>query len=136
MDKISETFGLPSLFEKKTTEIIVAPEKSDSQSKVYDDFEKVRENLLEVIKDGMSALVDLQGLASASQSDKHYAAYSSLMKTVIDANKELLQTQRSIRDITKDDTRYQQAQGDTINNLFIGTSEELLKLIKHGKNEY
>jgi hypothetical protein len=47
---------------------------------------------------------------------------------MIDANESLLRIHKSIQDINKGDS--QGIEHKTTNNLFVGTSEELLKMIK------
>src|SRR6476659_2703385 len=68
---------------------------------VEDDFEAARKNLLEIIESGKESIAQLALLADQSQNDKYYAALSSLMKTVVDANEKHLKLQEDIRRITK-----------------------------------
>lgn len=96
---------------------------------VEDDFETARTNLLEIITNGQAAIVELSQLASQSQNDKYFAALSSLMKTVVDANEKLLDIQQKIRNVTKE-TRLE---AKTINNNLIMTTEDLAKLLKASK---
>ncbi len=90
---------------------------------VEEDFEEARKNLHEIIRAGQESIAQLVALADQSQNDKYYAALSSLMKTVVDANEKLLVLQEKIRYITKKE------ESKVINNNLIITTDELQQMI-------
>jgi hypothetical protein len=96
---------------------------------VEQDFESARQNLLSIIKNGQAAIEQLSLLADQSQNDKHYAALSALMKTVVDANEKLLDIQQKIRNVTRDT----QSASKVINNNLIITTDQLHQMIKGNK---
>jgi len=118
-DLISEQFGVTPMIKKS-----VVPKTQQ----VADDFNTARENLLSVIAQGGEALSTLLMLADQSQSDRYYKVVSEMIDSLVSANKELLALQKQMRDITKDDTSLKPT--TTLNNLFVGTSDDLLKIIR------
>ena len=106
------------------------PVENDGRNKVLNDFEEVRKkSFKEIIDTGQASIAELSSLATQAQSDKYYAALSSLMKTVSDANFRLLEVQEKIRDIKAKET------GDRkpVTNQLIITSAALLDMIKGKK---
>ena len=102
----------------------------DGATRVNDDFNFARENLLEIITNGNEAIATIMQLADQSQSPRFYEVLAKLMATVSDANEKLLEIQKRIRDINKSETNKTQ----TIQNTLIITTDELQKMLKekHG----
>jgi hypothetical protein len=93
-----------------------------------DAYQQSKDNLQEFIDHGKDALEELIQIAKAGQHPRAFEVYSGLLKNLVDANKELLATQKQIRDMTgaKKDN-----QGTNIDKaIFIGSTAELNKLIK------
>ena len=92
------------------------------------DFEKARANLYEVIDVGQTSLIKLAKIAESSQHPRAFEVYGTLLKNVVDANKELLAVQKQMREMNgkkKDEggTKIDKA-------IFVGSTAELNKLIK------
>lgn len=100
------------------------------------DFEFARSNLYEVITNGQEALIKLSQIADASQHPRAFEVMSTLMKTLVDANKDLMTLQKNIREL-KDSDVPNNEKGKTINNnLFVGSTAELQKIIQNmNKND-
>ena len=98
-----------------------------TESQVHDDFEYARGNLIAVIEKGQEALSGIVDVAGMSQHPRAYEVVATLVKTVADANKDLLELQKRKKELTGIDP-----QGPTTvnNNLFVGSTAELQKLIK------
>ena len=56
------------------------------------------------------------------------------MKVQLDANKDLLDLQKKIREIQVADEPHNEAAKQVTNNLFVGTTAELQKMIENMKN--
>lgn len=94
------------------------------------DFEFARANLYDVITNGQEALAKLAQIADQSQHPRAFEVLSTLMKTIVDANKDLMTLQKNIREI-KDADAPQNEKAKTINNnLFVGSTAELQKMIQ------
>lgn len=126
-EKLSEIFDVEPipLKEKKISKQIV---EVKSQSPVETDTELARENIKELINKGQQAVDELAVIARDSQHPRAYEVMATLLKNMSDMNKDLLQLQKQKKDlmVTSEKT------GDVnVNNaLFVGSTAELMKLIK------
>jgi hypothetical protein len=111
-------------------------ENFEARTKQDDDITKdytyARENLYEVIERGTEALDHLLELAKASEHPRAFEVVSTLIKTIGDANKDLLDVQTKVKKL-KEETKQDQPQNVT-NALFVGSTADLQKLIK-GEND-
>lgn len=96
-------------------------------NQVIDDFEFARKNLIAAIEQGQTALVDIVSVAGMSQHPRAYEVVATLLKTVSDANKDLLELQKRKQDLTGID----HSPTTVNNNLFVGSTAELQQLIKN-----
>jgi hypothetical protein len=131
--KLSEVFNLPEEQNTNIIEInqepIVVPQKTDN--KTMDDFETVRNNLYDIIEKGSKAIDGILHVASEGDSPRAYEVVSQLIKSVADANKDLLQLHKQLKEITQDViSQSQSAQNITNQSIFVGSTTELQKLLK------
>ena len=119
-DRIAQTLDLAPL----VTPPPVVQRFEDDQ--VVDDFEYARKNLRDAIEQGQSALADIVSVAGMSQHPRAYEVVATLLKTVADANKDLLELQKRKKDLTG----IGPAPTTVNNNLFVGSTAELLKALK------
>lgn len=135
-DPISKALNLTPL-EQLTAEpvevlpAVVSPITSDDQ--IQDDFEYARDNLKTVIENGQRALSGIMDVAAMSQHPRSYEVVADLMTSVVNANKDLLELQKRKKDLLKREDGPKTA--TTNNNLFVGTTADLLKMIKAKKQE-
>ncbi len=94
---------------------------------VENDFEYARGNIVAVIEKGQEALTGILDVASMSQHPRAYEVVATLVKAVSEANKDLLELQKRRRDLTEADP---QSPRTINNNLFVGSTAELQKLLK------
>lgn len=117
-DIISQTLGLQPLQDPAKPEVQELPQ-------VDSDYEFARSNLISIIEKGSDALDGLIDVASLSQHPRSYEVVASLIKTLSDVNKDLLELTKKKMDISGEI-----GQPRTINNnLFVGSTAELQKLI-------
>ena len=133
--KNNVTDGLNKVFEVGTDLVEVDKEKkqADVPQDVDNDYKYARENLYGVIEKGTDALDNLIDLAKASEHPRAFEVVSQLTKTLVDANKDLLDIQKKVKDLKKEDDEKQQPQNVT-NALFVGSTAELQKMIS-GRND-
>ena len=98
-----------------------------SQGKVNEDFELVRQNLIDEITEINSTIVQVRQLADQSQAPRFYEILGNLYKTAADINGQLLDAQKKIADLNKQEGNKPPTQHVT-NNLIM-TTEELRRLI-------
>jgi hypothetical protein len=99
---------------------------SYDSGQVHDDFEFARGNLIAVIEKGQEALSGIVDVAGMSQHPRAYEVVATLVKTVADANKDLLELQKRKKDLTG----VGPVPTTVNNNLFVGSTAELQQLIK------
>jgi hypothetical protein len=130
-DAISKALGLTPL-DQLDQPIDLTPIQSPSENQteqVKDDFEYARGNLISAIEKGQEALTGILDVASMSQHPRSYEVVATLLNSIVSANKDLLELQKRKKDLLK--VEEGSRGGSTTNNLFVGSSAELLKLIKN-----
>jgi hypothetical protein len=111
--------------------------EEDGLTKPYDsleddmmsDYRYARENLRSLIENAQGALYDLGQIAASGEMPRAYEVLSGLMKTIMEANKDLLEIQHKMRTLRQADGAKSGPQNVT-NAVFIGSTSELQKLIK------
>jgi hypothetical protein len=94
------------------------------------DIELAKKNIENIINLGDDAVREMTSIAKQSESPRAFEVVSTLMKTLLDANKDYVEMSTKRRYAKEEDTS-QQAQV-TNNNLIVSTSD-LLKMIKGEK---
>ena len=89
------------------------------------DYSEVRENLKDVIDNSKVAIDGILKVASESDSPRAYEVVSQLLKTATEANKELLDVHKQMKDLEKDETK----KHVTNNAFFVGSTKELQDMI-------
>lgn len=121
--KIDESLDMVPLDEVYEGEVV---EKPEAPSDLDNDFTYARENFYNVIEKGTEALEDMLRVAQASEHPRAYEVVSTIMKTLMDANKDLVDL--SDKKSKKDEPEKEQQV--TNNNLFVGSTAELQKMLK------
>ena len=131
--KNNVTDGLNKVFEVGTDLVEVDKEKkqADVPQDVDNDYKYARENLYGVIEKGTDALDNLIDLAKASEHPRAFEVVAQLTKTLVDANKDLLDIQKKVKDLKREDKK--ENTKNVTNALFVGSTAELQKMIS-GKN--
>jgi len=94
------------------------------------DYDYARKNMYDVIEKGTQALEELLGVATQSQHPRAYEVLATTMKTLVDANKELVGlSKKKVEEEKLNDEPQTRSGGVTNNNLFVGTTHDLLKVL-------
>lgn len=116
------------------TDAETRPAVSDNDLKqdLKDAYGQTKDNLQELLDHGKEAMEEIYQIAKAGQHPRAFEVYGTLLKNLVDANKELLNVQKQMREM---DGKKKDGVGDTkINNaVFVGSTDELNKLIKGNK---
>lgn len=117
----------------KTISSIISQARDDSAD---EDFTFARANIREVIENGTDAIAKLTVIAQQSQNPRAYEVLAKLMDTITNASKELLELQEKIRTIDKANLpRDDEAKNQVTNNLFVGSTHELQRMIENMRNK-
>ena len=130
-DPLGKALNLTPMSTDKAVRSIVAKAHDNSAKS---DFEMARTNIHEVIQNGTYAIEKLSEIADKSQHPRAFEVLATLMKTMLDANKDLLDLQKKIREIDAADSPTNDAAKQVTNNLFVGSTSELQKVIEDMKN--
>jgi len=125
-------------FIEKKQEVIQATVQHDLQilsddNSTEEDFEYARKNLKDMIEKGNIAIDGILMLAKESESPRTYEVAAQLIKTMTEANKDLLSLRKQKRELEKEEPAKQN--NTTNNNLFIGSTAELAKMLKSKRGE-
>ena len=95
------------------------------------DYDYARKNMYDVIEKGTQALEELLSVATSSQHPRAFEVLATTMKTLVDANKELVQLSKKKVEEEKSNDDPQAGSGGNVtnNNLFVGTTHDLLKVL-------
>ena len=112
----------------KAVSTIVSTARNDSAK---EDFTFARANIREVVENGNDAIAKLSVIADQSQNPRAFEVLAKLMDSMVAANKQLLDLQKEIRTIDKADMpQDEEAKKHVTNNLFVGSTSELQKMIE------
>ncbi len=107
----------------QTTEIV------EVKTPVEDDAEFARTNIRDLISKGNTAIDNLLQVATASEHPRAYEVAANMLKHLTDMNKDLMEIQKRKRDL-------EPKQSNSMNidkAVFIGSTEDLIKMIKSNK---
>lgn len=100
-------------------------------SQIEDDYDYARGNMIALIEKGQEALTGILDVAGMNQQPRSYEVVATLIKSVSDANKDLMELAKRKKDLTKEDPKHPSTVN---NNLFVGNAAELLKMLKDNKD--
>lgn len=108
--------------EKKDLSLTLEVEKSDTTEV---DFDYARGNLINIIEKGNEALDGILDVAGMSQHPRSYEVAATIINSLASANKDLLELSKRRKELKGENNP------TTINNnLFVGSTAELQKLLK------
>lgn len=141
-NKISEALGLRPLLEAKKDELPVVVNVIENQLPAIDtsdidddetikDIEQARGNIKNIIQHGDNALNEMINLAKQSESPRAFEVASTLMKTLLDANKDFVEMSMKKKYAREELMGPKEAaQTNITNNNLILSTADLLKMIK------
>lgn len=100
----------------------------DDEKQIDTDSKYVRQNLYDLIEKGHSAIDELMAIADQSQHPRSYEVLATMIKTMVDTNKDLMDMHEKKKKL-KNGIETQIKSETVNNNLFVGSTSELLKII-------
>lgn len=132
-DALNDIFDVDGELVEAPKQQIIKNENKPVSADLKDDFNTARENIHDIIAKGSSALDYMIELAKASEHPRAFEVVSQLTKTLIDANKDLLDIQKKMKELTAEEK--EQSPQNVTNALFVGSTAELQRLLKNGNSE-
>jgi hypothetical protein len=131
-DKLSEEFDLPIENSSMMKQIMEPKEivPVNPQTDLEKDYTDIRRNIKNIISKGSEAIDGILNLASETESPRAYEVLSQMIKTVSDANKDLLEIHKKMKDIEGVVTQNQSASTITNNSIFVGSTSDLQNILR------
>ena len=92
--------------------------------KIETDFEEVRQNYKNMIEVGDDALTEILNVAKQSQSPRAFEVVATLISTLNNVNKDLLNLHKAAKDLATEQTT------NVTNNTLMLTTKDMLELMK------
>ena len=132
----SDIFNTAPLYENSnaivTAPLVVNDTKEQDQE---DDYQLARKTMRGLLEKGETAIEEILTLAKSSEHPRTYEVTGQLIKTLSDVSKDLIGLQKQIKDINKDTGGVAPQIGNQTNNVFLGSTHELMQLIKRKSAE-
>lgn len=132
---IQDTINEISNQDNSKTKDLVKPTKNEitqyESKDLNDDYEYTRNNLKELIDNGMNLFQDAVSVARDSESPRAFEVAGNIMKSLVESNKDLLELQKTMKSLLIND-KTDNATDITNNNLILST-KDLLDIIKSEK---
>lgn len=112
--------------ENKIKKIDISVDTTD----IGKDYEYTRANLYSLIEKGQEAINGIMELASESDSPRAYEVAGQLIKNVGDVTDKLIDLQKKLKEV--EDTSGKTTNNVTNNAVFVGSTNDLSKLLKQG----
>jgi hypothetical protein len=100
----------------------------DLKNDLEDAYQQTKDNLQDLIDQGKEAMEEILNIAKAGQHPRAFEVYGTLLKNVVDANKELLAVQKQMRTM---DGKQKDGNTKIDKAIFVGSTAELNKLLNH-----
>lgn len=131
-DPISSSFGLSPIPKKDIVNDIISESHNDSAIK---DFELARSNIISMIDTIKNSIENLSQISDSSQQPRSYEVLAKLMDSHTSMNVTLLNLQEKIRQLKNIDEPHNDKAKTINNNLFVGSTAELSKILKELKEK-
>ena len=130
---LSEVFDIEPLKETKEKKLPVLQQTyndTDMKQDLTDAYQQSKENLQGIIDQGKEAMEEILNIAKTGQHPRAFEVYGTLLKNMVDANKELLAIQKQMRDMDENAKKASNNGPNIDKAIFVGSTSELSKLLK------
>lgn len=117
---------------KEKTEMVPYEETNSKAEEKERDLKFARDNLYGLIEHGASSLEELKQVAEQSQHPRAYEVLSTMIKTLLDANKDLIDVSEKKNKEAVEEKQQERVQN---NNLFVGSTADLLNMLDRDKDK-
>ena len=115
---------------KNNVQVLDAPVVNNNDNE-NNDFQYARENLYHIIERGRDAMDELLEIAKAEESPRAFEVFGQLLKNMTDSQEKLMELHQKKQKLENDGDRQEVTKAQNVTNaLFVGSTAELLKLVK------
>ena len=126
--KLDDVLDIQSSIKKETTAVVIPRERSQN---IETDYKYTRENLYGLVERGQDAIEGILDVCKETENPRAYEVAGQLIKTVGETTEKLIDLQAKMKELDKNNSMPDKVQ----NNLFVGSSAELQKLLKNNAQE-
>jgi len=109
------------------------PQDNSSAEEIVTDTKYVRSNMYDVIEKGHRAIDELMNVADQSQHPRAYEVLANMLKTMGDLNKDLIDLHDRKQKLLGE--KPQAPESVTNNNLYVGSTADIMKLLNDDEDE-
>ena len=132
-DSLDDTFDITPVEEvkpvKKTKPLIISDKEEDKEK----DYQYARGQLYDIVEKMQESLNDAMEVAAESQHPRAFEVVFNGAKHAADVVEKITDLQKKVKDLEKEETKVQQT--NTQNNIFMGSTAELMKMLKDGQKD-
>ena len=132
-DSLDDTFDITPVEEvkpvKKSKPLIISDKEEDKEK----DYQYARGQLYDIVEKMQESLNDAMEVAAESQHPRAFEVVFNGAKHAADVVEKITDLQKKVKDLEKEETKVQQT--NTQNNIFMGSTAELMKMLKDGQKD-
>lgn len=129
-DVVSPTF--PQILPTQTSDVAIVEQPKDSSANLDDDFDLARTTIKDTITSTQTAMTELLMIAQSSQHPRSFEVLATLASTMNQLSKQLVDLHKakaSVQQPAKSAGEAAQSGTNITNAVFVGSTEDLLKMI-------
>ena len=128
--RIEKHLELGEEIPKNNVQVLDAPVTNNNDNE-NNDFQYARENLYHIIERGRDAMDELLEIAKAEESPRAFEVFGQLLKNMTDSQEKLMELHQKKQKLENVGDRQEVTKAQNVTNaLFVGSTAELLKLVK------
>ena len=135
-DALDDTFDITPVevdevkpVKKKGKPLIISDKEEDKEK----DYQYARGQLYDIVEKMQESLNDAMEVAQESQHPRAFEVVFNGAKNAADVVEKITDLQKKIKDLESEETKVQQ--NNTQNNIFMGSTSELMKMLKEQKDK-
>ena len=101
------------------------------EKNIKTDYDYSRQTYYDLIEKGREGLEDMMEVARSSEHPRAYEVLSGMIKNISDVNDKLMDLHKKQKDINREEVKQV---GNTTNNVFLGSTADLQKLLQQDEN--
>ena len=130
-ERLDELLDIQSEIVQVERTLPVLSTNQDREANKSSDYAYSREIFYALVERGQDAIEGILDIAKESEHPRVYEVAGQLIKTVGETTEKLIDLQQKMKELDHDDSGPQKVS----NNLFVGSTAELQRLLKHHDNE-
>jgi len=132
-DALDNTFNITPAVDVEVTPAPVPKTERDTSADMEKDYTYARSQLYNIVEKMQEALDGAMEVAQQSEHPRAFEVVFNGARHAADTVEKLTDLQKKMKDINKDDPKPQAAGPSVQNNMFVGSTAELMQMLKENK---